>query len=66
MLDPKMRAHDIAIAALPIIHAEQTEEIIREAEEHNESEVHIQLDIYEIYKEIYATALDACLRDFPE
>lgn len=26
----------------------------------------IQLDIYEIYKEIYATALDDCLRDFPE
>lgn len=60
------RAHDIAVAVLPIIYEERKAGAIRKAKASNDSEVHIHIDIYEIYKELFTTPQGSCFGDYCE
>lgn len=59
MTDNEKRAHDIAIACIQIQAKFLKEEAIRN--KHG-----IKMDLYNMYRDAYETALTAVTRDFPD
>ncbi|MCD7887049.1 MAG: hypothetical protein LUG44_05455 [Clostridiales bacterium] len=67
MTDNEKRAHDLAIAYLPIAYDEQRKALIDQvvkAEDPPES-VDVSIDIFKLYCDLYGASLDAFNAHFP-
>lgn len=67
MNDNEKRAHDFAIAMLPIFYDDEIKKIIATADPSKDAPiVERGIDIFKIYKDTYESALDAFNNNYPD